>query len=567
MLREARPAAPFQIDYGESIELEIANLQERIRDAPALCDIFNSRWLAVELLEGEQDMIERLSRMDGGPQVLEEAGRAVGRLKHEAPMGIDIAMADHRYRFIRQVLQESLQCPERVSPRPTEHIDRALTNPVIGIPVFLLIMYLVFSLVVNVSTPYLDWIDSVISGPVTRWGGMLLTGLHTPQWLAGLVLEGVIPGVGGVVVFLPGLIVLFLFIALLEDSGYLARAAVVMDHFLGFAGLRGKSFVPLILGFGCAVPAIYATRTLEYRRERILTGLLVPFMSCAARLPVYVVFGLAFFGTQANLVIWGLYVLGILVAGIAGWTFSRTIFKGVSRETGFVMEMPAFRRPTLRSLRFHIGHRVTEFLRNAGTMILLASIIIWALLSLPTSATNLEESYFGRISGGLAPIFEPAGFGTWETTGALVTGLVAKEVVISTMSQIYLGDQGSVDVAPAISMTEEVKAILVGFWDASVQAGRALLDVLTPGITLFQAGSGRAENPALSESLREAYTPASALAVMVFVLLYIPCVATLGALRDEFGGRWAFFAAAFQLAIAWLLAVVVFQIGSRVIGL
>jgi ferrous iron transport protein B len=422
------------------------------------------------------------------------------------------------------------------------------------------VMYLVFNLVVNVSAPYLTWIDGVIGGAVTRWTAFLLDLIGSPVWLKDLILDGAIPGVGGVLVFVPGLFVLFLFIGLLEDSGYMARAAVVMNRFMSVLGLHGKSFVPLILGFGCAVPAIYATRTLDSKRDRLLTTLLVPLMSCSARLPVYVVFGLAFFGRKADLVIWSLYALGILVASVVGLVFSRTIFKR-GGDSPFVLELPPYHMPTLKSLWFQVSQRVREFILKAGTIILAASLAIWLLLNLPFGVSDMNQSWLGQVSSVLAPIFRPAGFGNWETTSSLVTGLVAKEVVVSTMSQIYLGGVAVEESRQSSTFVEDLTEIGSSFIVASVDAGKELVEVFTPGVTVFKIEEEAVEDTELSQSLQAVYTPLSALAFLVFMLLYVPCVATLGAIRGEFGLKWAIFSAVWQTGVAWLLAVLVFQIG------
>jgi ferrous iron transport protein B len=385
-----------------------------------------------------------------------------------------------------------------------------------------------------------------------------------PGWIEGLIIEGVIPGVGGVLTFVPGLMALFFFIGLLEDSGYLARAAVVMDRFMGALGLRGRSFVPLILGFGCAVPAIYATRTLESRRDRILTSLLIPLMSCSARLPVYVVFGLAFFGRQADLVIWGLYALGVVMAAFAGAVFSRTVFR-TPQPSPFLLELPAYSMPDLRGLWRQIARRTGSFIRNAGTVILAASVIVWLLLNLPLGVQSLQESWFGGISAAVAPVLEPAGFGRWEPAGSLMSGLIAKEVVVATMSQIYLGAELNSGLDTESSLLTDLRSTAVGFVSASAAAGREMVEVLTPFVDVFPAET-QVEDTMLSSALRQFFTPLSALAFLVFVLMYIPCIATLGALRGEFGWRWAWFAALWQTGGAWLLATIVYQ-GGRIMGL
>ena len=549
----------FEINYGDQIEAEIDHLQDLIHKHPEVYREFDPRWLAIKLLEGEQDIADRIKPLRGGEIILDVANASISKLDALLPEDVEIAIVDRRYGFITRLVVDVLHTPTEPLSTLSERIDRVVTHPVLGILIFLVVMYLVFQLVANVSTPYLDWIDGVVRGPVTRWISHLLDLIRSPTWLDGLVLNGIIAGVGGVLVFIPGLAVLFFFIGLLEDSGYMARAAVVMDRLMKFIGLRGKSFVSLVLGFGCAVPAIYATRTLGNRRDRILTSLLVPLMSCSGRLPVFVIFSLAFFGRQANYAIWGLYALGVMMAMITGLVFSRTIFK-TEAESTFVIELPAYSRPSLKNLLFHISFRTGQFIRHAGTVILAASVVIWILLNLPLGTSSLQDSWFGRISNVIAPVFRPAGFGSWETSGSLVTGFIAKEVVVATMSQIYVGEGEGEAVQDRSSFAEDLLEIGVGFYHATIDAGKELIEVLTPGLTIFQTEE-ETDDTELSEALQDVFTPLSAVAFLVFVLLYVPCVATLATIRGEFGWEWAIFAAVYQTGAAWIIAVVVYQIG------
>lgn len=550
----------WAIDYGPTLETEIERIQQAIEKNVQLSSAFQPRWLAVKLLEGEQDLRAHLRDFEGGEEVIGTLQKSQAKLALELPGGVEIAIADRRYAFVNRVVADVL-----VHSRPhaslSESVDRVVASPLLGIPIFLIVMYLVFNLVVNVSAPYLDWIDSAISGPITSWAGGLLTLVNAPEWFQGLVLDGVIVGVGGVLVFLPGLVALFLFIGILEDSGYMARAAFVMHRFMSRLGLSGKSFVPLILGFGCAVPAIYATRTLDSFRERILTGLLVPLMSCAARLPIYVIFGIAFFGRNADIVVWCLYALGILVAAISSWVLSHTILKKKEQHNSFLLELPPYRLPSVTSLWIYVSQRTGGFIQNAGTVILAASVVIWLLLSLPLGVRNFRQSWFGEISAVIAPALAPAGFGTWETSGSLVTGLVAKEVLVSTMSQIYLGrDVGAEETV--IGVGEGLLEIGKGFLTATREAAVAMAEAVTPFISLTIATEAQEIDTELGLALQRVFTPLSALAFLVFVLLYVPCVATLGTIRSEFGARWAVFSAVYQTGIAWVMAVAVFQIGS-----
>ncbi len=551
----------FQIDYGPVIESEIENLRAFIEERFVLPDPINPRWLAVKVLEGETDLLEHFLGVEDARVVLTLVHSIYKRLETQVPEGLDIAIADRRYERVGRIVEQSLTYPKEPARSRAEQIDRVVTHPWLGIPIFMMVMYLVFSLVVNVSEPYLEWIDTVISGPISNWAGVLLSSIGASAWLRGLILDGAIAGVGGVLIFIPGLVVLFAFIGLLEDSGYLARVAFVMNRFLAFLGLNGKSFVPLILGFGCAVPGIYATRTLEGRRDRLLTALLVPLMSCSARLPVYVVFGMAFFGRSADRVIWSLYALGIAMAVLLGFFYSRTLLRS-SEAMAFLMELPPYRLPRLSNLWIHVSQRTGVFLRNAGTLILAASLVVWLLLNVPPKAPGLEQSAFGKVSGFVAPTLKPAGFGTWEASGALLSGMVAKELVIATMTQIYLDEPGETESESEIDLLQDLLDIGKGFVGATIRAGERFLDVFTPGVQLFEGEGGREEEgTALSFVLHESFTHLSALAFIVFVSLYTPCMATLGAIRAEFGGWWAFFSAVSQTGMAWLVATLVFQMG------
>jgi ferrous iron transport protein B len=384
--------------------------------------------------------------------------------------------------------------------------------------------------------------------------------LNAPDWLLSLTVDGVLAGVGGVLVFFPGLFTMYFCLAILEQSGYLARAAFVMDRVMSKIGLHGKSFIPMILGFGCNVPAIYATRTIEKRESRLLTALLIPFMSCSARLPVYIVFGLAFFPTNANLIILGMYMTGIVVAALVGLILSRTLFKGHTLSI-LVMELPSYGFPPMKSVFITARDQSREFIRKAGTLIVGFSLILWFLLNMPWGVTDPQESFYGKVSTGIVPILEPAGFGKWEASGALVTGMVAKEIVVSTLAQVYHIPL-EVDTADDFSFWADAQNLLFGLGEAILQAGQELLEVFTPGISLFPEEESNGENVALSQALQRAFTPLSAISFLLFVLLYVPCVATIGAQRQEFGWKWAAVSVAITLVVPWMISVSVYQLGS-----
>lgn len=549
--------AAFQVDYGKDVEQALGLLQQTAACQQLPLNGVCPRWLALQLLEGEADVVGRVQGLPGGSLLCQEAREQAQRLEGVYGDEVDILTADHRYGFVsgvsRQVVRRAAL--DRVSL--SDRIDNVVTNRLVGLPIFLTVMYLIFRLVIDVSAPYLDWVDGIINGSLARGLDALLVRLGTADWLHSLLIDGVLAGVGGVLVFVPGLMALYFFLALLEDSGYLARAAFVMDRFMRVIGLHGKSVIPLMLGFGCAVPAVYATRTIANRRDRLLTALLIPFMSCSARLPVYVVFALAFFGARAGVVIWVMYVIGVAVALLMGFILSRTLLKP-DQNAAFVLELPPYRAPTLKALLIHMWENTREFVQKAGTVILAISMVLWFLLNLPWGVAEQRDSYYGRFSAALAPALAPAGFGNWEAAGALVTGFIAKEMVVSTLAQIYTGEPAeSADTLPTVG--EEIGAAIVGFGQATIRAGQTLLSLL-PGVELRPA-EREVEDMTLSQALRDHFSPLAAFAFLVFVLLYVPCVATVSAIRHEFGWRWAAGSAVYQTLVAWIAAVGVFQIG------
>ena len=552
----------FKLDYGGKIEREIAKILTAFEEMKFDTGRYPKRWLALKLLEADTEILERVQSMPNGEQVIALAKQGADHVQSMLGDDFDLLTADRRYGFINGVVRQSLHRPQMDRITLTDRIDDIVTHKWFGLPVFFAVMYVVFRLVIDVSSPFLDWTDAVINGPIANGMRFLLNLLPLPAWIHSLVIDGIVAGVGGVLVFVPGLLILYFFLALLEDSGYMSRAAFVMDRFMRIVGLHGKSFIPMILGFGCAVPAIYATRTIASRRDRVLTALLVPLMSCSARLPVYVVFGLAFFGSRAGTVIWAMYALGILVAMLAGMVFTRTILKP-DATSAFVLELPPYRQPAMKSVLIHMWENTREFVRKAGTMILFTSVVMWFLLNLPWGMTEQRDSYFGKVSNAISPIFTPLGFGSWETGGALVSGFMAKEIVVSTMSQIYLGGE-DVEVVEPKTFSEEVIGVGTGFVNATISSEKILLSII-PGVNLI-GEEAESEDTALSIALRKQFTPLSAVSLLIFVLLYVPCVATLGAIKHEFGTSWAVTSAVYQTVVAWLMAFIVYQ-GGLLLGL
>jgi ferrous iron transport protein B len=566
---------PILIDYGREVEHEIGKLQALIEYSPELKARYAARWLAIKLLEEDDDIIAKVERVSGTAGLLSEARASITHLKDIYGDDVDTIIADRRYGWINGLVKETVRRPAADRLTRSDQIDKIVTNRVLGIPIFLAMMWVVFKVTTDVAGPYLDWVDGVIGGPITNWVVAVLGWIGLGgTWVESLFVDGIIAGVGGVLVFVPVLMSLYLALAILEDSGYMARAAFVMDRLMHTLGLHGKSFLPMIVGFGCTVPAFYATRTLENEKDRVLTGLLVPFMSCGARLPVYVLFAAIFFPAYAGLAVFSMYLLGIVVAIVAGIILKNTLFKG-KEQSPFVMELPPYRMPTLKGIWFHMWERTSSFVRKAWTIIMAVSIVIWFLLAVPTGGggsfadTGVENSVFAGVSSAIAPVFSPLGFGSWEAGGSILTGFVAKEVVVSTMSQIYSVEDVEEEAEPT-TFFQDVGDIVISFIAATWDTIKSIPLII--GINLFE-GEEEAELTGLMVAVRGSFEASSggygamaAAAFMVFVLLYTPCMVAVAAERQELGTRWMWFSIVGQLALAWLVAFIVFQGGKLLFG-
>jgi len=554
----------FLVDYGREVEEEIARLQEIIEKSPALTERYSSRWLAIKLLEEDKEIVPIVEAVEGGGAIMAQALKSTAHLRNVYGDDAETLVADRRYGFISGLIKEVVRRPAVDRLTLSDKIDKVVTNRVLGIPIFLVAMWFVFQMTANVSGAYLDWVDGVIGGPVTRWVVAILNlvGLGG-TWFESLTVDGVIAGVGGVLVFVPVLLFLYFFLALLEDSGYMARAAFVMDRLMHALGLHGKSFMPMLIGFGCTVPAVYATRTLESEDDRKLTGFLVPMMSCGARLPVYAIFAAAFFPDNAGQFIFGLYLLGIVLAIVTGMVLKRTLFKG-KPPSPFVMELPPYRLPTLKGILIHMWERSSVFVRKAATIIMAVSVFLWFLMNIPWGVENPRDSLFGKGSAVIAPILAPAGFGDWHAAGSLVTGFVAKEVVVGTMSQIYVGEAEEEEAEEPTTFFQDVGEIVVGFWNATVDTVKATISLI-PGVDLMGEGEEEEEDTALVQALQESFTPLQAVAFNVFVLLYIPCMVAVAAQRHEYGNKWTLFNAVYLTALGWVVSTLIYQIG-RLMG-
>lgn len=550
--------SPRKLNYGEDIEAAAEEVSTLVRKAsPELSERYPERWLAFKLLEGDSHVFE-----ETGIDAEAHAGEVLEHLRKAQGEDIESLMADARYAQASGLTHEVLRKPELSKMELTERIDRVVLNRFIGIPIFLAAMWLVFKLTFDISTPFVDWIDGVTAGPLARWAAAAFGALGAPVWTVSLVTDGIIAGVGFVLVFVPIIFAMMFFITFLEGSGYMARAAFVMDRAMRSMGLHGKSFIPMLMGFGCNVPAIYATRTLENPRDKVLTALLIPLMSCGARLPVYVLFTAALFPAYASTVIWSLYVIGIAMAVLMGVIFKRTLFKGEAPM--FIMELPPYRMPAMRSLMIHTWEKGKHFLIKAGTYILAVSVLVWFLLNLPWGVEHKKDSYLGRAGQVMAPVLEPVGFGNWEAASSLITGVIAKEIVVGTMGEIYIPEALEEEEERAPTLGEDLKEIGTSFAEAARDAVANVFS--TFGIASISAEEDEETAP-LQAVVQKGFTPLTAFAFLAFVLLYMPCVVVLIALRHEFGTwKWGGLAFAYQMALAWSAAFVIYQ-GGRLLGL
>ena len=567
----------FEINYGQEIETEIAKLVALIDQIPVLKSLYPARWLAIKMLESDENIAMRLAVIQGGAELYDKAQASVDNLKKTLGDDVGIFMADRRYGWINGLVKEVVKKPIQARLTNSDKVDKFVTNRILGIPIFLVAMWVVFKFTVDVSAPYLDWVDGLINGPIARWIASILVWIGLGDtWVESLFMDGIIPGVGGILVFVPVLIFLYIALAILEDSGYMARAAFVMDRLMHALGLHGKSFLPMLVGFGCTVPAIYATRTLENQKDRILTGLLVPFMSCGARLPVYVLFAAIFFPNNSGMVVFSMYLLGIMVAILLGMILKKTLFKS-KEQSIFVMELPPYRVPTFRGVWTHTWERAGAFVKKAWTIIMATSVILWLLMSIPEGGqgafaqTDVNNSVFATVNKAIAPAFSPLGFDSWEASGALMTGFVAKEVVISTLSQVYAVEEPvEKEVEETPTIFEDIGEIITSFAVSTFDTVKSLPLII--GVNLF--GEEEEEEPTvLMAAIKEGFEESSnghgglaAFGFMVFVLIYTPCMVAVAAEWHEFGAKWTWLSIVGQLLLAWLLSFIVFQ-GGILLGL
>jgi len=498
----------IHINYGTLLEPSISKLNDLIRKSVDVPQQFPARYWAVKLLERDTETVKVLSLCADYPKWKKIVDREIEKIGNQTTEDVETIISNAKYGFLRGALQETYKEGTRDSHRKTRIIDRLVTDRWLGFPIFILLMWFMFMTTFYLGAFPQEWIESGVG-----WLGSFISEYMSDGPFKSLLVNGIIGGVGSVIVFLPNILILYVFISFMEDSGYMARAAFIMDKIMHKMGLHGKSFIPLLMGFGCNVPAIMASRTIESRSSRIITILINPFMSCSARIPAFILLAGAFFPHSAATVLILLYLGGIFAAVLTARLFRKTIFK--VDETPFVMELPPYRMPTLNATLRHTWDKGEQYLKKMGGFILVASIIIWFLSYYPhyesdSSDVQYEQSYLGQIGKFCEPVVKPLGL-DWKASVALVSGTAAKEVIVSTLGVLYKDE----------------------------------------------------DEAALSKSLASSndFTPRSALAFMVFVLLYFPCIATIVAIVNETGSRkWIVFSIVYNTALAWIAAFAVYSI-------
>ena len=525
-------ARHIHINHGTELEQSIDRLKHLIWKTPTIQYTYSTRYLAIKYLENDKEIEKVVEALPNRDEIIAARYEENQRIREILGSGIESSMVDAKYAFVQGALAETYE-PNRSSRKKntlTDKIDAFVTNRWAAFPVFFLLLYVVFQGTFSIGQYPMGWIEWLVEKM-----GAFVGSTMTDGWVKDLVVDGVIGGVGSVLVFLPNILLLYMFISLLEDSGYMARAAFIMDRLMHKIGLHGKSFIPMIMGFGCNVPAVMATRTIESPKSRLITMLIIPLMSCAGRMPVYVLIAGAFFPRHAGVVLLGLYALGIVLATIAARVMSR-FFK--DDDLPFVMELPPYRVPTGKSVLRHTWEKGKQYLQKMSGVILVFSVAIWFLGYFPNHdaydsvKSQQEHSFIGYIGKAMEPVLEPLGF-DWRMGVGIVAGVGAKELVVSTLGVMY---------AP-----EEPLAVAAPGEDQSMEMTAQVQD---------DAGETR-----LQKALLRSVTPASALAYMVFILLYFPCIATFIAIKKESGGwKWAIITAVYTIVLAWVAAFATYHI-------
>ena len=495
----------FKINYGTEIETAIQQICSIIKQ-DNMYPTERLRFIAIQYLIDNVQIYQELDAM-----ILEQLEPIKRKLSNATEQSTRQRIEAVRNDYINQLLEDIVEYPEEDKQFFTSKVDRLLLNRYLGIPIFLGIMWLIFQTTFTwIGTPLSDQLDAFISGPLSEWIKSVMNTLHITSFLQDLITDGIIAGVGSVLVFVPQIVVLFFFISLLEDSGYMARIAVLMDKTMESIGLSGKSFIPMIIGFGCNVPSIMAARSIENEKERLITILVAPFMSCSARLPVYALFVGAFFSAHQSLVVLSLYILGIVVALLVSTLLNKLILK--DNQSVFIVELPTYRVPSFKTLWRSTWEKAKSFVKKAGTFIFGGSVVIWTLTYIGPHGVNvpINQSFMHMIGQGFANLIAPLGFGSWQAGATLIPGFLAKEVIISSMAILY----------------------------SSSESG-------------------------LTQVIQQQFTPLSAYAFMIFILLYVPCISTVATIRKETSSwKWTLLAVVYPIVTAYILTFVFYQVSQ-----
>lgn len=533
-------ARHIHINHGSELEQSIRAIKDLLKKNTDIRYKYSTRYLSIKYLEDDKEVDDVVEALPNRDEIISVRFREQNRIKDILNSSIGSAMIDAKYAFVQGALAETWEPYQGKRRRNTltEKIDAFVTNRWAAFPLFFVILYLVFDGTFVLGEYPMKWIEWLVS----EFGSFVASAMQD-GWLKDLVVDGIIGGVGSVLVFLPNILLLYLFISLLEDSGYMARAAFIMDRLMHKIGLHGKSFIPMIMGFGCNVPAVMATRTIENRKSRLITMLIIPLMSCAGRMPVYILIAGAFFPKNAGLVLLGLYALGILLAIVAAKIMSAFFKEG---DLPFVMELPPYRIPTAKSILRHTWEKGRQYLQKMSGIILVCSMIIWFLGYFPNHNAyesvkeQQEHSFIGYIGKSMEPVLKPLGF-DWRMGVGIVSGVAAKELVVSTLGVMY-ADEEPVDITVEESVAES--------------------GVVADAIPEASSSESEADTR-LQRALLKSVTPAGALAYMVFILLYFPCIATFVAIKQEGGGwKWAILTAVYTIILAWVAAFITFNIAS-----
>ena len=528
-------ARHIHINHGTEVEKSIDRIKELISKTEDIRYKYSTRYLAIKYLENDKEIEGVVEALDNRDEIIAARFEENNRIRSLMGSGLESSMVDAKYAFIQGALAETYvrNSGKKEKRTITDKIDAIVTDRWFAFPIFFFLLYIVFEGTFTIGEHPMRWI-----GWTVDQFGAFVSSVMNDGWLKDLVVDGVIGGVGSVLVFLPNILLLYMFISLLEDSGYMARAAFIMDRLMHKIGLHGKSFIPMIMGFGCNVPAIMATRTIESRRSRLITMLIIPLMSCAGRMPVYILIAGAFFPSHAGMVLLGLYALGIALAVLAAKILSRFFSKD---DLPFVMELPPYRIPTGKSIFRHTWEKGRQYLQKMSGIILICSLVIWSLGYFPRPEDGMspreqqEQSFIGQIGKSIEPVLEPLGF-DWRMGVGIVSGVGAKELVVSTLGVMYADEEVS-ECAPEGESPE----------DGAHESDAAQISSETK----------------LQKALQKSVTPAGALAYMVFILLYFPCIATFIAIKNESGSwKWAIITAVYTIVLAWVAAFATFKIAS-----